>query len=82
MNKEDKELIKQNKFRKLVNIRTNRLLKEIKLLSNLSDKRHYSYTDSEYKYLKKIVDTEMSKAWARFENKVTPKFKIEESRIK
>ena len=81
MNMDEKELIKQNKFRRLVNLRTNRLLKDIKLISNLADKRHYSYSDGEIKYLRKVINDELTRTFQKFENRYKKRdsFNIERS---
>lgn len=50
---------KHNKFRRLAKLRGERALKDIRLVSNLSNNKNYEYTDDEVKTLFAALDEEL-----------------------
>jgi hypothetical protein len=57
---------KSDAFIRLAVRRTNKLLKDISLLGNLSDKRNYKYNDVQVKKIFKTIDAELKVAKIRF----------------
>ena len=51
----DKELI----FKRLAELRGNRIIKDLRLLSNLSNKSNYSYSADEVKAIFNAIDDEL-----------------------
>lgn len=50
---------KHNKFRRLAKLRGERVLKDLQLLANLSNKKNYEYTDDEVKALFNALEEEL-----------------------
>lgn len=68
---------KNEKFRRLAEQRTNKVLSMISLLGNLSNKRNYEYTDDEVSHMFNAIDKELKKAKTRFSfEKKSKKFKL------
>lgn len=57
---------KQAKFRRLAKQRGDRILKDMRLLGNLSNTNNYAYTEAEVKKLFSILDEELKYARSRF----------------
>lgn len=57
---------KSEAFKRLATKRTNRILKDISLLGNLSDKRNYHYDDSQVNKIFRAIEEELRQARARF----------------
>ena len=49
---------KSERFKRLAELRGNRIIKDLRLLSNLSNKSNYSYTDEEVKIIFNAIDKE------------------------
>lgn len=49
---------KQERFKRLAELRGNRIIKDLRLLSNLSNRSNYSYTDEEVKAIFDAIDEE------------------------
>ena len=50
-------IVKREKFKKLANNRLKNAIKQIRLISNLSNKNHYNYTQEEIIYLKQACNS-------------------------
>lgn len=50
---------KHDRFKRLAKLRGERILKDLQLLGNLSNRRNYEYTDSEVKALFSVIDEEL-----------------------
>lgn len=62
--------IKRNKRQKFVDIatrRVNRVIKEIRLIGNLSNRSAYEYTDEDVRKIAKALQRELDAMRARFE---------------
>ena len=53
---------KHANFKRLAELRGERILKDLRLLSNLSNKNNYEYTDSEVNALFSVIEEEMKLA--------------------
>jgi hypothetical protein len=60
------EIQKKNKFRRLLNSRMTRAIQQIRLIGNLSDKRHYAYSEKQIQLIKKTLDDEIKSTIGRF----------------
>lgn len=70
---------KKNKFIELAEKRVNNALKQIQLIGNLSNKRNYHYSESDYKKIFKAIDNEVKIMKQRFlssDNNDDAKFKL------
>ena len=72
---------KHARFKRIVEIRTNRILKDIKLISNLANRSHYEYTNEEVKIVFSAIKKELAIAFLEFEKHASKekdkKFKLE-----
>lgn len=57
---------KSEKFRRLASARGDRVIRELGLLSNLSNESNYEYTDQEVQKLFAVIDAELRECKARF----------------
>ncbi len=57
---------KEEAFIRLATKRSNRVLKDISLLGNLSDKRNYSYSEYQVRKIFGAVEEELKQAKSRF----------------
>ncbi len=57
---------KDESFRRLATKRTNRVLKDISLIGNLSDKGNYSYNSLQVDKIFRSIEAELRDAKARF----------------
>ena len=64
---------KQEKFRRLAEARTNKIIDMIDLLGNLSNKSHYEYTQEQVDYMFDAIQQELEEQRTRFENKPSKK---------
>jgi len=60
---------KREKFIRLAESRTNIIIKTIKLLSNLSNKSYYFYTDTDIKAIFEAIEKEIKLAKLKFQQK-------------
>lgn len=51
--------MKKENFHRLAKLRGERILKDLRLISNLANKNNYSYTDDEVKTLFEIIEQEL-----------------------
>lgn len=58
---------KHDKFKRLAISRGERVLKELRLLSNLSNSGNYEYTDEDVKALFSAIESEVKACKARFQ---------------
>ncbi len=62
---------KQEKFRRLAKQRGERILKDLRLLGNLSNTNNYTYTDTDIKKLFAALDEELKFARSRFQKTIS-----------
>jgi hypothetical protein len=72
----ENEKMKQERFIKIAENRTNRILLTLKLLGNCSNKNNYSYTDEEIKVIFSAIETELKNTKNKFVNKNKTKFSL------
>lgn len=53
---------KRAKFKRLATLRGNRIIKDLRLLSNLSNRSNYSYNESDVKVIFDSIETELKEA--------------------
>ncbi len=70
------EETKRERFIRLAENRMNNALKQIELLSNLSNKRVYEYTDEDVALMVKTLKKAINNLEYSFDNKKEGKFKI------
>jgi len=58
---------KAEAFKRLATKRTNRILKDVSLLGNLSDKGNYAFDELQVRKIFSAVDRELKQTKARFE---------------
>jgi hypothetical protein len=59
---------KRERFIKVAENRTNKILKTIKLLGNCANKNNYDYTEDEIKTIFNAIEQEVKKAKLKFDN--------------
>ena len=57
---------KQERFVRIAENRTNRILEQIRLLGNCSNKHNYSYTDEDIKKIFSVIENELKEAKIKF----------------
>ena len=60
---------KSNRFKRLAEKRTKRVLEDIRILSNLANKGLYSYTSEQLRKIFSAIEGAFSKARSRFKGK-------------
>ena len=67
---------KSEAFVRLATKRANRILKDVSLVGNLSDKRNYSYSESQVNKIFRAIDEEVRQAKGRFRTNLKSQRKI------
>lgn len=67
---------KRERFLKLAEKRTNKLLNDLRLLGNCSNKANYEYTDEEVRQMFSSIDSELKRVKALFKGKEKGNFKF------
>ena len=57
---------KRERFEKVAVARTNKILDDLRLLGNCSNKNNYSYTEKDIRKIFSAIDSEIRKTKARF----------------
>ena len=60
------EATKNERFKRLVELRGNRIIKDLRLLSNLSNKSNYAYNEEEVRVIFSAIDDELKMAKQSF----------------
>ena len=60
--------MKADKFKSLANARVNKVIKLMRLIGNLSNKSHYSYSDNQAKQIIDALQTEIGLIKSKFSN--------------
>ena len=60
---------KMDRFKKIATNRTNKILKDIQLLGNCSNKSNYEYTDEDVKKIFSAIDEELKAVKVKFKSK-------------
>lgn len=68
---------KRERFVRIAEKRTNKILEQIRLLGNCSNKHNYSYTDEDIKKIFSVIDNELKEAKIKFTSQANKeKFKL------
>lgn len=67
---------KNEKFRRLAEARTNKLIDSIRLLGNLSNQYHYDYTQEQVGLMFDYIQSELDEQRKKFENQLGSKRKF------
>lgn len=68
---------KSDRFKRIAEKRTNRILEQLRLLGNCSNKNNYSYTDNDIKKIFSVIEEELKNTKYKFSaNKNKEKFKL------
>jgi len=68
---------KKERFVRIAENRTNKILEQLRLLGNCSNKNNYFYTDEDVKKIFSVIDVELKNTKARFNAKSNKeKFKL------
>jgi len=70
--------IKRDRFLRLVDKRVNSALNSIRLVGNLSDIRHYSYTEEEKKKVLSTIQAELNSIKSLFNKRKNTNFSIKD----
>jgi len=62
---------KRNNFKRLAETRTRKVLQYLNLLSNLSNKQYYDYTDEDFKKIVKAIKSELSNMEKKFTTQIS-----------
>ncbi len=60
------EATKNERFKRLAELRGNRIIKDLRLLSNLSNKSNYAYNEEEVRVIFSAIDDELKTAKQSF----------------
>lgn len=60
---------KQERFKKVAGNRTNRIIEQIRLLGNCSNKSNYDYSDEEIKKIFNAIDSELRETKKKYTEK-------------
>jgi hypothetical protein len=67
---------KNDKFRRLAELRTRKIIDYLASLSNLSNKKNYAYSDKEVRQIFKAIDEQLKLAKLAFKNQESNTFKL------
>jgi len=67
---------KEERFKRVAEKRVNRIIDNIRLLSNCSNKRMYSWTDEQLRKIWSTIDKELKDCRNRFETKKEKPFRL------
>ena len=62
---------KKERFKRIVEKRTNKILEQLRLLGNCSNKNNYDYTEEDVKKIFFAIDTEIKSAKMKFNSKIS-----------
>lgn len=64
---------KSERFKRVAESRTNRIIEQIRLLGNCSNRSNYEYSDDEIKKIFCAIESELRDAKLKFQPKASPK---------
>ncbi len=68
---------KKNRFKRVAEKRTNKIIDQIRLLGNCANKSNYEYTDEEVKRIFSAIEAELKESRNKFQTKSkNKKFKL------
>lgn len=74
----ENEKSKRDRFLKVAESRTNKIISMIRLLGNCANTNNYSYTDKEVRQIFDAIDNEVKSAKSKFIKNNNKKFKLGE----
>ncbi len=60
---------KMDRFKRVAEKRTNRIIDQIRLLGNCSNRSNYEYTEEDVKKIFSVIDAELKEAKAKYQTK-------------
>lgn len=72
----DSKMKKSERFNKIATNRTNRVLNDLRLLGNCSNKANYEYSANDVKKIFGAIESELRKAKARYKEKDSERFEL------
>lgn len=72
--------IRRERFIKIAESRTNKIIDMIRLLSNCSNKSHYSYSEEDIKDIFNAIEREFKNARAKFDGEIKKKFYLKKTK--
>ncbi len=73
MNKTDKRITKEERFKRVASRRVQEILNKMRLLKNCANKGNYSYTEEQVDKIISTIDTEWKKVRSEFNNSKSKK---------
>lgn len=70
------EDLKRERFRKIAENRTNKILDDLRLLGNCANKSNYAYTEEEVKKIFNSIENELKMTKLKFNEKRNDRFKL------
>ena len=67
---------KRNKFKRLAENRTNKIIDMVRLIGNLSNKSHYEYTEEEVDFIFETIQEELEFQKQKFKTANLKKFRL------
>ncbi len=67
---------KKERFVRIAEARTNRILEQLRLLSNCSNRNNYEYTEEDIRKIFTVIEKEMKNCKSKFETSTTDKFTL------
>ena len=68
---------KRERFKRIAENRTNKILEQIRLLGNCSNKHNYDYTDEDIKKIFSVIENELKEAKLKYTSQANKeKFKL------
>ena len=72
----DSKMKKSDRFKKIATNRTNRVLNDLRLLGNCSNRANYEYSANDVKKIFNAIESELRKAKARYKEKDSERFEL------
>lgn len=70
------EIEKEERFKRVAENRTNKIINQIRLLGNCSNRSNYQYTDEDIKKIFNAIEAELKITKTKFQAKTDGKFKL------
>jgi len=67
---------REEKFKRLANQRTNRILEDLRILGNLSNKSTYSYSEEDVRKIFQAIEDQLKSAKTRFKGSEKKEFQL------
>lgn len=67
---------RRERFKRLASKRTTNILNQLRVLSNLSDRNNYDYTDEDVKKVFNAIEDQLRIVKAKFQSRIRKEFKL------